>query len=390
LAGRIRLGKNVFTASIERIRALYANGDKVVVSFSAGKDSGVMVELAVIAATLEKKLPVYVVHRDEEAMFPGTVEYAERIAARPEIEFHWVYAHQPLINVYNRRDPYWFPFDPDLPPEKWMREPPPYGYRIPQLNIEGMATLERFPPGPSGRTVNLIGLRVQESSRRMLGLHSSGGYIGGKSAWGVIGARPIYDWTDGDIWLAINKLGWDYNRAYDVMYKLGMSRSELRIAPPTQSGAGLKSMQLSAKAWPEWFDALGARCPGVEQGVMFGKRWITPHHKATESWQDTFQRENIDDAPDWIKPRAIHVRDTYLERHSHHSSKPFPEVEPCHDCAGGRASWKGLSNAIYLGDCFAMTFNFLDQMEPQHFRPHWAGTPLGMWTWQKRTNRRGW
>jgi predicted phosphoadenosine phosphosulfate sulfurtransferase len=186
------------------------------------------------------------------------------------------------------------------------------------------------------------------------------------------------------VWLAFHKFGWDRNHAYDVMYKLGMSRSELRIAPPTQSAAGLKSMQLAAKAWPDWFDALAVRCPGVEQGVQFGRRWIEPHHKAGETWMETYYRECIDDAPPWIAERARNVAETYLDRHSHHSSKPFPEVESCHDCAGGASCWKSMAMKMFLGDPFAATYSFLPFIEPSFFRPHWAGTPLGSWNWQKK------
>jgi predicted phosphoadenosine phosphosulfate sulfurtransferase len=379
VAGRIRLGKSVFTAAIERIRALYARGDSVVVSFSAGKDSGVLLEMTILAATVENKLPVQVVMRDEEIMFPGTYEYAERVANRPEVDFHWVYACQPIINIYNRKNPYFWVFDPELPPEKWMRQPPPYAYQIPQLDIQGMSTNERFPPGPSGRTMNLLGLRAGESARRAMGLHSSRGYIAGTTKWGVTVARPIYDWTDGDIFLAINKFGWDYNRAYDVMHKLGMSRHSLRIAPPTMVGAGLKSLQLASKAWPEWFDALCERCPGVEQGVAFGRRWIEPFRKAGETWEQTFWRECVDEAPPWIANRARTVANNFLRRHKNHTNKPFPEIEQCHDCAGGNASWELIAKRTFHGDPFSSTFAFLPYIEPYEFRPHLQGTPLGSW-----------
>ena len=39
--GSRSLGMNVFEAAMTRMRELYARGDRIVVSFSAGKDSGV-------------------------------------------------------------------------------------------------------------------------------------------------------------------------------------------------------------------------------------------------------------------------------------------------------------------------------------------------------------
>lgn len=59
-------GTTVFDESISRIEALYRAGHRVVVSFSGGKDSGIILELARIAAERAGKPPVEVVMRDEE------------------------------------------------------------------------------------------------------------------------------------------------------------------------------------------------------------------------------------------------------------------------------------------------------------------------------------
>ena len=117
---RIMLDADVLASAIERMKALYLDGHRVVVSFSAGKDSGVTLEVCRIAAKEAGTGPVEVVMRDEEIMPPGTFEYAERVRALPDVSFHWLVARQPIINIFNREVPYWWVFDATLDPEQWV------------------------------------------------------------------------------------------------------------------------------------------------------------------------------------------------------------------------------------------------------------------------------
>jgi predicted phosphoadenosine phosphosulfate sulfurtransferase len=100
--------------------------------------------------------------------------------------------------------------------------------------------------------------------------------------------RPIYDWTDGDVWLAHKRFGWDYNRAYDVLNRMGVPRKRLRIAPPTMIAYGFSTLKIAAAAWPKWFDRVCARLPGVRTAAMFGLRAVQPYRKYKETWQECF------------------------------------------------------------------------------------------------------
>lgn len=93
----VKLDKTVFDSAIDRVVSAYKDGHRIVVSFSAGKDSGICLEICRIAAGLTGNLPLDVLMRDEEIMIPGTYEYAERIYNDPEIRFRWVY--QPVSSL---------------------------------------------------------------------------------------------------------------------------------------------------------------------------------------------------------------------------------------------------------------------------------------------------
>lgn len=367
---------NVFDAALERISVLYEQGHRVVVCFSAGKDSGIILELAILAASMSNRLPVEVALRDEEIMLPGTYEYAERVAAREEIDFHWQIPNHPIINYFSRGNPYWWTFDPALEPEQWVRQYPSYAYHIPEIHIQGMVTSERFPPAPGKELYCLVGLRTSESRNRALGLQSSGGYITQRNPWGARNARPIYDWSDGDVWKAIFDNKWDYNNAYDVMHRKGVHRSKLRIAPPTMAIQGIKDLRKAAEAWPQWFDKVEKRLPGLRTAAQFGERAVAAIRRNGETWEDCYKRSCIQNAPKWISERAQKVMAIELENHRRHSTQPYPQTEICLKCPPMLGSWRSLTKVMYMGDPFSLKQGYVPLLDPEFFRP-------GSGTWGK-------
>lgn len=372
--GQFYIGENVFDTAVERFKHLYSDDNRVVISVSGGKDSGICLELAVLAAKEMGRLPVEAVMRDEEIMFPGTFEYCERLATREEVSFHWQIANQPVINVFNRKEPYFWTFDPLLDPERWTRRPPEIAYTIPEKNIQGMVTPERFPT--DGKLITVIGLRVSESINRRMGLMSSQHYMTTKpNSWGAWNARPVYDWQDSDVWKAIHDFGWDYNSAYDVMHRLGVHKNGLRIAPPTIVPAAIDQLIVAAKAWPRWFDTACTRLGGLRTAAQFGRRAVEPIRRLNETWKDAFVRICIEEAPEWISERIGTVMEEQLKLHRKHSSEDLPEIQNCARCRM-LGSWKSMAKMMYMGDPFSLKQPYLPPVEPDYFRP-------GSGTWGK-------
>ena len=69
--------KSVLEHSLERIRTAYDRFDRVIVSFSGGKDSTAVLNLALEVARERGKLPLEAVFFDEESIHPTTIEYVE-------------------------------------------------------------------------------------------------------------------------------------------------------------------------------------------------------------------------------------------------------------------------------------------------------------------------
>ena len=372
------IGMNVFDAAHERLTNLYSEGHRLVVSFSGGKDSGVALEMCVKAAEEVGRLPVDVIMRDEEIMFPGTFEYCERVYARPEIDMHWVIANQPIINIFNREIPYFWTFDPLLNPEEWVRQPPEYAYKIPHPNIEMMTVPERFPPEEGKELIAVLGLRASESRGRNMGIQSAKSCLTQPNSHGVRNMWPIYDMRDGDIWKALYDNGWDFNEAYTVMYRLGLPKNRLRIAPPSMTTAGLSALSLAMKAWPAWFDKVSVRLPGIRSAAMYGRRACEPIRRLDETWEGCFKRTCINEAPAWIAERATRTMETTLEAHSKHSNTPMPESTMCGRCKPIIGSWRGMAKSLYMGDPFSMKDRALPYCEPEQFRDGagtWGGKP---------------
>lgn len=370
------LTTNVYEQAIERLVKVYKEGHRVIVAFSAGKDSGIIFELAYEAAELTGNLPLEMWMRDEEIMFPGTFEYAERIAQRPDLNFHWLISGQPIINIFNRQAPYYWVFDTLMKPDQWMRQPPAFAQHVEEKCIDMVVNATRFPP-PEGKNLYVVmGVRAAESRRRNMMITSAGwdtgtaGYSGKRKVLKERHLYPIYDWTTADVWKAIQEKGWDYNHAYDMVSRYGIRAERQRIAPPAMTDYGIPLLQMASKAWPEWFDRLSERLPGVRMAAHYGKSAVQPVRHPKETWEQCYQRTCVDEAPEWIRARASAYREHVLVAHSKHSQNPILEISPCPTCMVGTGSWKKMAENIYMGDPFLLKTHceFLDNCQPEEFR----------------------
>ena len=144
---RKSIGKNVLTAAKERIAYTFDHFDKIMISFSGGKDSSVMFHLVMEEAMLRgRKVGVMLI--DMEAQYAHTSAHAERMfdAYRDYIDLHWICLPIKLRNAVSNYQPTWTCWDGEQQ-DLWVREMPkhwgvknidnhPYDFFVPRLEFE--------------------------------------------------------------------------------------------------------------------------------------------------------------------------------------------------------------------------------------------------------------
>ena len=285
------LEQNVWEALQERLRFLFEEFDNIYISFSGGKDSGLL--LNILMDFRRRYFPwknVGVFHQDFEAQYTVTTEYVERTFKRyqDEAELYWVCLPMATRTALSSYEMYWYPWD-DTKKEQWVREMPKkdyvihmennpmttYRYRMPQEDLaKQFGRWYRISHGGK-RTVCLLGMRADESLQRYSGfLNKKYGYK--EECWisrqfkDVWCASPMYDWTVEDVWHANSVLGYDYNRLYDLYYMAGLKVSQMRVASPFNDYSK-DSLNLYRVIDPKIWVKLVGRVRGVNFACIYGR-----------------------------------------------------------------------------------------------------------------------
>jgi predicted phosphoadenosine phosphosulfate sulfurtransferase len=336
---------DVFSAGLDRMRHVYSTYDQVIVSYSGGKDSTVVLELAIMVAREQGKLPVNALFFDEEVILPETEDMVMGTMARPEVNLKWVCGQVGYWDASSNEEPHWTTWDP-AKRGVWVREPPEFAVWMGQMKYPAPGDAIARLWGPEyGKVAEVLGLRGYESRPRMYGLISSGSYLAKGPAPHVDKARPIYDWRDTDVWLAIHQYGWDYNQAYDRMYQLGRSMKELRIAVPTSIEA-MNHWQDWMVMHPEWWGRVRRRFPNIHSLAMFNHDLHRPVRKSGETWQQATSR--------YLDANLVQDRhkiegdiNKVLRAHAFHSTAPMRDDKPCDLC---KFTWRKLARIAMFGN----------------------------------------
>jgi len=281
---------NVYDAANERLKFIFENFERVYVSFSGGKDSGVLLNLVldyVKANNIQKKIGIQIM--DNEANYSHSLEFMHRII-RENLEYLDVYwCCLPItlpctVSAYDTEWQCWGEHDKarwirprpddayithfDNHPFEWFQENMPY-----DEFWDGFA--EWYSQGKS--CANLIGIRTAESLNRYRAIMNEEKVMLDGKPWTkkntahTYNCYPIYDWRTEDIWTANARMEWDYNKLYDVFYRAGVPVSKMRVASPFMSESK-SSLSLYRVIDPECWARLCARVNGANFVAHYGKQ----------------------------------------------------------------------------------------------------------------------
>ncbi len=285
------MAKNVYEALQDRFHFLFEEFDNIYVSFSGGKDSGLLLNLVL---DYQKKYwprrKVGVFHQDFEAQYTVTTEYVERTFERIKDKVHpyWVCLPMATRTALSSYEMYWYPWD-DTKKDIWVREMPRKDYVI-NLENNPMTTYRykmhqedlskqfgrwyRMAHG-NRKTVCLLGMRADESLQRYNGfVNKKYGYEGNcwitKQFKDVWCASPLYDWSSSDVWHANYLFNYDYNHLYDLYYMAGLKVSQMRVASPFNDYSK-DALNLYRVIDPEIWVKLVGRVQGANFANIYGR-----------------------------------------------------------------------------------------------------------------------
>jgi len=272
---------NVFEEALERIRYLFDEFEEVWVSFSGGKDSTVIYNLAKMVAKEKGKLPLKVVFLDQEAEYQATIDLVKEVMYDKDVDPYWIQVPIKLFNATSTEQDWLMCWD-ENEKEKWMREKDPISYKE---NIWGTDRFQdfflRFMATESKNDGNkkicyLTGVRTEESPSRFIGLTTATTYKwitwGKKNPYNknTFSFHPIYDWSYTDIWKAIHDNGWSYNKIYDYQYQHGVRTQDMRVSNLHHETA-VHHLFFLQEVEPDTYQRLTQRVKGMDTAGKLGR-----------------------------------------------------------------------------------------------------------------------
>lgn len=296
---------DVLTAAKKRISDTFDSFERIYVSFSAGKDSTVMLHL-VMQEAIKRKRMVGVLLVDLEAQYRMTMRHAEELIERynDNLELFWVCLPISLRNAVSNFEPKWTCWDSNAK-DVWVRQPPKvaitdidfFPFFQPGMEFEEFVPLFGEWYAQNKRCACFVGIRTDESLNRFRTIASDKKVTYEDRRYttlvseNVYNVYPIYDWAVDDIWKYHHLNPKDtYNPVYDYMYKAGLTPHQMRICQPYGDDQR-RGLWLYHILEPETWYRVVSRVNGVNSGALYIQENgnVTGYNKITKPEHHTWK-----------------------------------------------------------------------------------------------------
>lgn len=246
---------DVYTEAKKRIRHIIQTFDSILVCFSGGKDS-----LAVLCLVEEvyKEMgitrKIKVVFRDEELIPDDVVRFVQEKAESGKYDFRY-YAIPLKSNKYILGKTYeYVQWDRN---RKWLREPPSYAIRLPEGQYHEFSQYDAdtfICKNEKGKVALINGIRAEESLLRLNAccVKKNENYINATKDNRIKMCKPIFDWTEQDIFVYFFKQKIKYCAIYDLQTLNG---DKLRVSTPLHSESAKNFAKLKT-LYPQFYQQL--------------------------------------------------------------------------------------------------------------------------------------
>lgn len=281
------MGINVVEAAEQRIAWTFDHFERIYLSFSAGKDSTVMLHM-VMAEAIKRGRKIGILLVDLEGQYKLTIDHALKCFEmyRDHIEPYWCCLPISLRNAVSVYQPQWRAWDPESK-DAWIREVPEgaisdpgyFPWFHPGMEFEEFVPLfgEWYAKGE--RTACFVGIRTDESLNRFRTIAQSKKITLEGKRWtsevteNVFNIYPIYDMQTADLWTwHARNPDKPHNRLYDLMHKAGLTIHQMRICQPYGDDQR-RGLWLFHLIEPETWSRIVARVNGANGGALYVQEW---------------------------------------------------------------------------------------------------------------------